>query len=308
MRRTIVFAVILLTLLGLSIGCHKAVDDTTLANDIKAKMFSDPDLKASSVDVAVKDGVVTLSGSVSQASVKQKAEQLAGSIPGVKSVNDQVDAPGSPAGTTTTAAGAPASAPPPSSALPPSTPAEQPVTAQIPAGKTVSIRTNSTIDSSVNRTGQTFAASLSEPIVVHNEVIVPKGTEVTLLLAEDKRAGHLKGRSEVELRLDHLTYQGQTYPLDSTVIEERGKSRGKDTGEKAAIGAGVGAVIGALAGHGKGAAIGAAAGGGAGVGYQLMTHGQSVKVPAESRLDFRLVEPVTVTYLKSKLSERSDAR
>jgi len=79
------------------------------------------------------------------------------------------------------------------------------------------------------------------------------------------------------------------------VVDEVGKARGKDTALKTGGGAGLGAIIGAIAGGGKGAAIGAGAGAGAGLGYQAFTHGQAVRVPAESVLTFRLRAPISVT-------------
>lgn len=55
--------------------------------------------------------------------------------------------------------------------------------------------------------------------------------------------------------------------------------------------------IGAIAGGGKGSAIGAAVGGGAGTGAQVWTHGQQVRIPPETRLDFRLEQPLEITYV-----------
>jgi hypothetical protein len=283
MRKSIALAAAL-ALLAMLAGCNHH-DDTALATNIKAKMFSDPDLKVANLDVSVKDGVATVSGSVPQAPIKQRALQLASSEPGVKSVNDQVSAPGSaPAG----APGSPA-------------PAEQPVTAQVPADTLIPVRTERSIDSSLDHAGQTFPAALAEPVTV-GDLVLPPGTGLTLLLTEDKRTGHFKGRSEVRVTLDSLVFQDQTYHLDTTSVDERGKSRGKNTAAKVGIGAAAGGLIGGLVGGGKGAAIGLGAGAGVGAGSQLLTHGQKVRIPAESQLDFRLREPVTITYLRSKLT------
>jgi hypothetical protein len=56
--------------------------------------------------------------------------------------------------------------------------------------------------------------------------------------------------------------------------------------------AAVGAIIGAIAGGGKGAAIGGLAGAGAGTTAQVITKGQRVKIPSETRLTFTLDQPV----------------
>jgi hypothetical protein len=51
-------------------------------------------------------------------------------------------------------------------------------------------------------------------------------------------------------------------------------------------------VIGAIAGGGKGAAIGAVSGAGAGTAVQVMTKGQRVRIPSETRLTFTLQQAV----------------
>jgi outer membrane lipoprotein SlyB len=59
-------------------------------------------------------------------------------------------------------------------------------------------------------------------------------------------------------------------------------------------GAVLGTLIGAVAGGGKGAAIGAVTGSAAGAGAQVLTRGKSVKVPAESKLSFKLDQPLSL--------------
>ena len=59
----------------------------------------------------------------------------------------------------------------------------------------------------------------------------------------------------------------------------------------------LGAIIGAIAGGGKGAAIGAGVGAAGGGVYQGATGGKQVKIPSETKLDFQLEQPVTVTVM-----------
>jgi uncharacterized protein YcfJ len=56
----------------------------------------------------------------------------------------------------------------------------------------------------------------------------------------------------------------------------------------------VGAVLGGIFGGGKGAAIGATSGAGAGGAVQVLTKGQRVKIPAETRLSFTLQNSVSI--------------
>jgi hypothetical protein len=187
-------------------------------------------------------------------------------------------------------------------APPPPPPPPQPITVTIPEGTIVTIRTIDAIDSSVNHTGQTFRASLDAPIVVGDRVVIPKGLNVNLKLVDASSAGKFKGRSELTVSLDNFTYQGRTYQIASSDVQEKGGSRGKRSAEVIGGGAVLGAIIGGLAGGGKGAAIGAGAGAGTGTVVQALTHGQKVKIASETRLDFTLHDPVNVTYFPKKSS------
>jgi len=168
---------------------------------------------------------------------------------------------------------------------------------EVPAGSTMTIRMIDDVDSSVNKPGEIFHASLDAPVVVDNDVVVPRGADVYVRLASASTSGHMTGKSELHLELVKLEFQGQSYPLVSSTYSVTGSSRGKDTAKKVGAGAVLGTLLGAIAGGGKGAAIGAAAGAGAGGAYQAATHGKQVKVPSETKLDFQLEQPVTVTVM-----------
>ena len=192
-------------------------------------------------------------------------------------------------------------------APPPPPPPPQPITVTIPDGTIITVRTIDAIDSSVNRTGQSFRASLDAPIVVGDRIVVPKGLNMNLKLVDASSAGKFKGRSELTVSLDSFTYQGKTYQVASSDVQEKGGSRGKRSAEVIGGGAVLGAIIGGLAGGGKGAAIGAGVGAGGGTAVQALTHGQQVKIPSETRLDFTLHDPVSVTYFPRKSSYSSQS-
>lgn len=181
-----------------------------------------------------------------------------------------------------------AAAPAPEPAPPPPPPPPQPRPMRVDAGTTVTIRMIDGIDSSVNQPGEIFHASLDAPLVVGNEVVAPKGTDVYVRLVSASQAGKFKGRSELHLELIKLELHGQSYPLVSSTYSLTGDSRGKNTAEKVGGGAVLGAIIGAIAGGGKGAAIGAGAGAAAGAGAEVVTAGQRVRIPSETRLTFVL--------------------
>jgi uncharacterized membrane protein YebE (DUF533 family) len=100
-------------------------------------------------------------------------------------------------------------------------------------------------------------------------------------------------------------FQGKTYNVSTSDVQQSGKSRGKDSAVKIGGGAALGALIGGIAGGGKGAAIGAAVGGGAGTGVQVFTKGKQVKIPSETRLDFTLQQPFDITYTPGRKSQHT---
>jgi len=185
--------------------------------------------------------------------------------------------------------------PPPSSDLavaPPPPPSYGGV--QLSAGTNIVVRTIDGIDSETARTGQTFAASVDEPVMVNGQTVIPRGADVTLKLVDSKESGKLTGRSELTLDLMSVKVNGRMVDVNTQTVSRESSSRGARTAKVAGGTAAVGAIIGAIAGGGKGAAIGAGAGAAAGAGAEVVTKGQRVKIPSETRLTFALETPVNI--------------
>jgi hyperosmotically inducible periplasmic protein len=82
-------------LLALLVGCAgagtktgQAVDDATITTKVKAQMATDKAVSAMDVSVNTDKGIVRLSGVVKSAAEKQRAEQVARSVAGVKGVDN----------------------------------------------------------------------------------------------------------------------------------------------------------------------------------------------------------------------------
>lgn len=188
-------------------------------------------------------------------------------------------------------------APKPSSLAP--APAAQDPAAQygeitIPAGQSLLVRMIDGVDSSKNKVGDIFHASLETDLYINSNLVARKGTDVYGRLANVQEAGKLSGSAELQLELMRMVIDGHDYSLVSSDYSVKGQGRGADTAKKVGGGAVFGAIIGAIAGGGKGAAIGAGAGSAAGAGVQGLTKGEKVKVPSETLLEFRLQQPATV--------------
>ena len=137
-------------------------------------------------------------------------------------------------------------------------------------------------------------AILDEPVVDNGTEIIPKGADVRGRLANADSAGRVTGSAELGLELTQIYVNGIPYSLSTSEYEEVGESRSGQTAKRAAGGAAIGALIGAIAGGGKGAAIGAGVGGGGATAVQVMTKGEKVNVPSETRLEFTLRTPLVI--------------
>lgn len=168
----------------------------------------------------------------------------------------------------------------------------QPV--EIPAGTNLVVRIIDAVDSETANTGQTYRATIDQPITVAGSTVIPRGTDALVKLVEVKQAGKLTGRAELTLALASITVDGKVVNIDTQNIVEDSNARGKSTATKAGAGAVLGAVIGGIAGGAKGAAAGAGAGAGAGTAVEALSKGPKVKVPSETRLTFVLDNPVTI--------------
>lgn len=165
----------------------------------------------------------------------------------------------------------------------------------IPQGTLVRIRTNTTLSTKSVRTGETVLATLESPLTVGNLVLAPRGASATLLVADSDPGGKVKGVAKMGLRLTSLTVVGGNHLVTTNIAWWQAHASKRKDAAKIGILGGVGAAIGALVGGGKGAAIGAGAGAGAGTAVVLSTHGDPVVIPAESVLQFRLAQALTVT-------------
>ena len=165
---------------------------------------------------------------------------------------------------------------------------------ELPAGTVLTVRMIDPVDSEVSRVGETFRASIDEPVVVGSDQVIPRGADVVVKLVDDKQSGKISGKTELTLDLVSVFVNGRIVDVNSQAVTRESSSR-TGRSEKVIGGtAALGAIIGALAGGGKGAAIGAASGAGVGTAAQVATKGQRVHIPSETRLTFTLEYPVRI--------------
>lgn len=209
-----------------------------------------------------------------------------------------------PAGTTATASGEPQlirrseTAQSPTSTAAATAPVSAPAAAasgtEIPAGTNFVVRLVDSVDSERDSVGQSYRATMDEPVVIGGNTVIPRGAEAVVKLVDDQESGKLAGRTILTLDLESVTVNGKPVGIDVQEATAQSSSRTSRTGKVVGGTAALGAIIGAIAGGGKGAAIGAVSGAGVGAAAQVITKGQTVKIPSESRLTFALRQNVRI--------------
>ena len=267
-----------------TISCSKASkapNDDQIQTDIQTKAATDPEIKGAPVTVVAKEGKVTLTGKVKTPAAQQKLEQIAKDEPGTAAVDDQTSVEPE------AVASQPAPPPPP-----PPAPKPQPIV--VPAGTALTIKLGQALGSKSSQTGQTFLATLAQPVTVQGRAAIPAGSTVSGTVVSAKAKGKIKGEGELVLALTSITVKGLTYNIKTATLDSTVKGKGKRTAVATGGGAAGGALIGGIAGGGKGAGIGALVGAGAGLIGGAATGNKQIEYPAESALTFQLSAPLTL--------------
>jgi hypothetical protein len=283
MQKRIALLVSLTLSLGMAIGCSSRSKDKDqeIQKDIQTKAAAEPETKDSDVQVASNEGKVTLKGKVKTPAAQKKIEQIAKEEPGAVAVDDQTTVEPD------TMATQPAPPPPPVEK-----PQPQPIV--VPSGTALTVKLGQAVGSKTSQTGQTFLATLAQPVTVRGTPAIPAGSTISGTVVSAKAKGKIKGEGELVLALTNITVNGRTYSIRTAALDSTVKGKGKRTAVATGGGAAGGALIGGIAGGGKGAGIGALVGAGAGLIGGSLTGNKQIEYPAESALTFQLSAPLTL--------------
>jgi len=163
---------------------------------------------------------------------------------------------------------------------------------QIPSGARITVRMIDAVDSERTHLGQTYRCSVDEPVMLGDQTVIPRGADAVAKLVEDQQSGKFEGKTMLTLALQQVTVNGRLVDITTSDVSQASASRGARTAKVVGGTTALGAIVGALAGGGKGAAIGAASGAAVGGAAEVMTKGQQVKIPSETRLTFTIQQPV----------------
>ena len=189
----------------------------------------------------------------------------------------------------------------------------------VEAGTRVLLRLTNAVNTKTAAAGDRIYLETAVPVFVNGHLIIPRGSYVNGTVLETKRAGRVKGKSELSFRFDSLTLPNgvtrdlRSLPSAAAAQGNLDRKEGKIQGEgnkggdartvatTTAAGAGVGTLAGAAAGHiGMGAGIGAAAGAAAGLAGVLGSRGPDVVLRAGTTVELLLDRDLRFTAAETR--------
>jgi len=184
--------------------------------------------------------------------------------------------------------------------------------AEIPRGTHVLLRMLNSINTRTATEGNQVYLQTVTPVAIDGAMVIPPGTYVQGSVSHAQRSGRIKGRAQLGIRLETMTFTGGKIvkisprlsavdsgetgqKVDDTESQiKQAPTRGKDT-EQVAILAGTGAAIGALADRSfEGAGIGSGVGTAVGLAKVLLTRGSEVDLHQGTTLDVVFDRPVVI--------------
>ena len=206
---------------------------------------------------------------------------------------------------------------PATTAQPAETPQSVPAkkTYTVPAGTKVLLQLRSAVNTKSAKPGDGVYLASTFPVVVGNRVMIPAGVYVQGVVDRVARAGHVKGRAQLDMHFTSIIFPNGTVVEipgiinslpgakdrmvkgDEGTVEQQGNN-GRDVARAAEIGlegAGIGAISGSVSGHPlEGAAIGGLGGVAVGAVVALFTRGDDINIESGTPVEMVLQRPLNL--------------
>lgn len=220
----------------------------------------------------------------------------------------------SPAASSQTVAGSADPSSAPSTAPSAGTIATPQKTYTVPAGTKILLQLRSSLNTKSAKPGDGVYLSSAFPVVVGNRVMIPAGVFVQGMVDRVVRAGHLKGKAQLDMHFTSIIFPNGTVVEipgvvsgvpgaskqkvkgeEGTIEEDSDKTR--NAGKTAEIALPTGATVGSIAGLGAGHPLAGSFGGlGAGLAavalVSLFTRGADVNIEAGTQVEMVLQRPL----------------
>ncbi len=185
----------------------------------------------------------------------------------------------------------------------PSPTASESIQAVIPAGTLLKVQLNQNMRTSTHRNGQSFFATLKEPVAIKGQVLVQDGAPLIGVISQSRESGHFSGNALIELQLTRIIMpDGTTLPISTETFKRIGQSHLLRNIGLICVGSILGAGVGNLLGKIPAALIGIGVGGGMGAILAYVTGKEDLFIRAGTDLDFKTAHPVTIPVPPSSAS------
>ena len=151
----------------------------------------------------------------------------------------------------------------------------------LPEGTVIPVRLADDVNSSHDKAGTMFTGTVDPSVLIHDIVVIPRGTEAHIRMVEAKKGGHIKGKAKVRLELVSLIMNGQRLGVDTNAP---GKKKGAASAK--------GSAVAKKSEHGGGSVLAGDPGAVAGPVIAAFSAAK-VEVKAGSRIEFTLESPFT---------------
>jgi hypothetical protein len=170
----------------------------------------------------------------------------------------------------------------------------------LPAGTSLKIQLNQSIRTSTHRPGQSFFATLKEPLLLGEKTVFPMGIPFIGSIVKIVESGHLSGTALIELQLVRVIMPDQSsYSLATKPFKKIGTAHLIHNIGLIGTGAILGAGLGILLGKTIGALSGIGLGGGIGVVLAYVTGKEDLFLKVGTDLVFALSGPITISLPSS---------
>jgi hypothetical protein len=188
---------------------------------------------------------------------------------------------------------------------------------EVPVGTHIPLVLHNAISTHSARPGDPVYFETLFPIMIDGRVVIPAGSYVSGEVTESKRAGRVKGRAELMVKLTTMilpnaymvnlnaipgnagTGGGETVNNEGKVVGDSDKASDVGTVVKTT---GAGAGIGAIAGGAKGAGIGAGIGAVGGLAAVLLSRGPDAELPRGSTIEAVVDRPILLDASKAQFT------
>lgn len=178
----------------------------------------------------------------------------------------------------------------------------------VPAGTAMMVRLETTLATFSNKPGDPFRGSVTQPIVVQGQTLIPAGAIVEGRVTKVSEPRRISGKPTIGILPEAVIMPtGERYYLDATLtdtnipgtdVNDEGqfKGAGHGRGDQLEVGGGAagGMLIGGLVGGPVGVLVGGAIGAGGTTTHWLIKH-RSAILPSGTQLTLELNRPLTMT-------------